>query len=109
MSKMNEFTPKLVLDSRIDDISDKVDVSVESSAAQSTYQTFKSVNNSNSSITWNVNIPSENIAVDRRILMNTKIKFTVTITGVPVGDNALEWGSTNGVGQFPFNGLFQQV
>ena len=33
---MNEFQPKLVLDSRINDISDKVDVAVESSAAQST-------------------------------------------------------------------------
>ena len=41
--------------------------------------------------------------------MNTKIKFTVNITGVPVGESAFEWGSTDGVGQFPFNGLFQQV
>ena len=31
---MNEFEPKLVLDSRINDISDKVDVAVESLAGQ---------------------------------------------------------------------------
>jgi hypothetical protein len=39
--------------------------------------------------------------------MNTKIKFTVNITGDSVDANAFEWGSTDGVGQFPFNGLFQ--
>ena len=33
MSKMNEFTPKFVLDSRINDICDKVDVDVENSTA----------------------------------------------------------------------------
>ena len=34
----------LVLDSRINDITDKIDIAVESSAAQSTYQPFRSVN-----------------------------------------------------------------
>ena len=38
---MNEFQPRLVLDSRINDITDKIDIAVESSAAQSTYQPFK--------------------------------------------------------------------
>ena len=102
---MNEFQPKLVLDSRIHDITDKIDVAVESSAAQSTYQTFTSVNNSNSSITFNVNIPSKNIAVDRRILMNTEIKFQVKISNVPTDGIAFTWGSTDGVGQSPLNGL----
>ena len=31
---MNEFQPKLVLDSRINDITDKIDIAVESSAAE---------------------------------------------------------------------------
>jgi hypothetical protein len=106
---MNEFKPKLVLDSRIHDITDRIDVAVESSAAQSTYQNFKSVNSSNSSITFNVNIPSENIAVDRRILMNATVNLTINITNVPVGSNAFEWGMTDGLGQFPLNSLFQQV
>jgi hypothetical protein len=124
---MNEFVPKLVLDSRIHDISDKVDVAVDSSAAQSTYQNFKSVNNSNSSITFNVNVPSENIAVDRRVLFSTTLKFQVKITNVPVpaaetvnpdtgevitpavDGVAFQWGKTDGLGQFPLNALFQQV
>ena len=107
---MNEFQTKLVLDSRINDITDKIDVAVESSAAQSTYQSFPSVNSSNSSITWNVNIPSENIAVDRRVLIKTKVSFTVNIgAGVPVGEQAFKWGVGDGFGQFPFNSLFSQV
>jgi len=106
---MNEFQPKLVLDSRIHDITDKIDVAVESSAAQSTYQNFKSVNSSNTSMTFNVNVPSENIAVDRRILINTTVNFTINITNVPVDSLAFEWGMTDGLGQFPLNSLFQQV
>jgi hypothetical protein len=107
---MNEFEPKLVLDSRINDISDKVDVAVESSAGQSTYQSFPSLNASNTSITWNVNIPSENIAIDRRVLIKSKVTFTVDIAaGVPAGEQAFQWGLCDGFGQFPFNSLFSQV
>ena len=107
---MNEFQPKLVLDSRIGDISDKIDVAVESSAAQSTYQSFPSVNSSNSSITWNVNVPSENIAIDRKVLLQSTIAFTVNISGsTTAGDYAFAWGKTDGLGAFPFNSLFSQV
>ena len=106
---MNEFTPKLVLDSRIHDITHKVDVAVESSGSQSTYQNFPSVNSSNSSITFNVNVPSENIAVDRRILLQTDFTFTVEITNVPATKNAFCWGETDGFGQFPLNACFSQV
>jgi len=106
---MNEFVPKLVLDSRIHDITDKVEVAVESSAAQSTYQEFPSVNSSNSSITFNVNIPSENIAVDRSVLIQTAIKFQLSIGNVPENDLAFQWGETDGLGQFPLNAMFQQV
>ena len=107
---MNEFQPKLVLDSRINDISDKIDVAVESSAAQSTYQSFPAVNSSNNSMTFNVNIPSENIAVDRRVLLKSNVFFTVYIDDeVPVGSTAFKWGITDGLGQFPLNSLFSQV
>ena len=108
---MNEFKPRLVLDSRINDITDKIDIAVESSAAQSTYQPFRSVNSSNSSITFNVNVPSENIAIDRRILIQTVLEFEVNITGAPVSDTVpvFQWGKTDGLGQFPLNSLFSQV
>jgi hypothetical protein len=109
-----DYSPKLVLDSRIYDISDKVDVAVESSGSQSTYQPYPSTNTSNSSINFNCNIPSENIAVDRRVLLSSDFNFTVTIvnaTGHMVLEDkpAFEWGKTDGLGQFPMNGSFSQV
>ena len=107
---MNEFQPRLVLDSRINDITDKIDFAVESSASQSTYQSFPAVNSSNNSITWNVNVPSENIAVDRRVLIQSTIAFTVNIgAGTAVNDYAFKWGLTDGFGAFPFYSLFSQV
>jgi hypothetical protein len=97
---MNEFQPKLVLDSRINDSKDKIDIAVERSAAQSTYQPFRSVNSSNSSITFNVNFPSENIAIDLRILIQTDLNFEVNITGATTvaGDVVFQWGKTDGLG-----------
>ena len=107
---MNEFQPRLVLDSRINDITDKIDIAVESSAAPSTYQPFRSVNSSNSSITFNVNVPIENIAIDRRILIQTDLNFEVNITGDTIADDVVfQWGRTDGLGRFPLNGLFSQV
>jgi hypothetical protein len=90
---MNEFQPKLVLDSRINDIFDKIDIAVERYAAQSTYQPYRSVNSSNCGTTFNVNVPSENIAIDRRILIQTDLNFEVYITGASVpGDVVFQWG-----------------
>ena len=108
---MNEFQPRLVSDSRINDITDKIDIAVESSAAQSTYQPFRSVNSSNSSITLNVNVSSENIAIDRRILIQTDLNFEVNITGASVSATVpvFERGKTDVLGQFSLNGLFSQV
>lgn len=110
-----DYQPKLVLDSRIHDISDRVDVAVESSGSQSTYQPFPAVNSSNNSVTFNVNVPSENIAVDRRVLFQSDFNFTVTIGPttagniIPEGQSVFQWGTTDGLGQFPMNGAFSQV
>ena len=103
------FDPKLVLDSRIADISDRVDVAVHSGAGQVSYTPYASTNVSNSSLTFNVNIPSENLAIDRRVLLSTRLGFTVRVSDVPVGENAFHWGSTDGYGEFPLNSLFSQV
>ncbi len=110
-----DYTPKLVLDSRIRDISDKVNVDVESSGSQSTYQPYPAINSSNSSITFNVNVPSEDIAVDRRVLIDADFNFTITIgpttttNEIPQNAAAFKWGTTDGLGQFPMNASFSQV
>ena len=88
-------------------ITDKIYVAVESSAALSTYQPFRSVNSPTSSIKFYVNVLSENIAIDRRILIQTDLNFEVNITGATVaGDVVFKWGRTDGLGKFSLNGLF---
>ena len=79
-------------------ITDKIDIAVESSAAQSTYQPFRSVNTSNSSITFNVNVPSENIAIDRRILIQTDLNLKLILLVIQLlmmlyfnGDELMDW------------------
>ena len=46
------------------------------------------------------------IAIDRRILIQTDLKFKVNITGDTIADDVVfQWGRTDGLGQFPLNGL----
>ena len=78
---MSDFRTVLIEDSRIADITDKEVFGVQSGASQSTFQQFQAVSASNSSIVFNVQIPSENIVIDRHLLMQTTLNFTVQING----------------------------
>jgi len=68
---MSDFRTVLIEDSRIADITSTEVFGVQSSAAQSTYQQFQAVSTSNSSIVFNVQVPSENIVIDRHLLIST--------------------------------------
>jgi hypothetical protein len=113
---MSDFRTVLIEDSRIADITDKEVFGVQSGASQSTYQQFQAVSASNSSIVFNVQIPSENIVIDRHLLLQTTLNFTVQINGttqgaagVPAGQQAFQYGLTDSLQAFPLNSLFTTV
>lgn len=103
---MSDFRTVLIEDSRIADITDREVFGVQSGAAQSTYQPFNAVSASNSSIVFNVQIPSENIVIDRHLLIKTNLTFTLNLSNVPAGQQAFNYGVTDSLQAFPLNSLF---
>ena len=103
---MSDFRTVLIEDSRIADITDREVFGVQSGASQSTYQQFNAVSASNSSIVFNVQVPSENIVIDRHLLVQTELTFTLNLTNVPAGQQAFNYGVTDCLQAFPLNSLF---
>lgn len=106
---MSDFKTALIEDSRIADITDEEVFGVQSSASQSTYQQFQAVSTSNSSIVFNVQVPSENIVIDRHLLLQSSIYLTILASGVPVGSQVFQYGLTDALQAFPLNSLFTTV
>ena len=73
---MSDFKTVLVRDSVIGDITSDIDFAVKSGASQTTYQRFPSTSASNSSVIFNVQVPSENVVIGRDLLLNTGISLT---------------------------------
>lgn len=103
---MSDFRTILIEDARIADITSTEVFGVQSSASQSTYQQFQAVSTSNSSIVFNVQIPSENIVIDRHLLMSSQLAFELNLSNVAVGDQCFQYGLTDCLQAFPLNSLF---
>lgn len=101
-----DFKTTLIKDARLADITDELSYAVVSGASSNTYQQFSAVSTSNSAISFNIQVPSENIVVSREVLLDTDIYFTINITGVPIGDTAFNYGETDAPQAFPLNSLF---
>ena len=101
-----DFQTTLIKDARLADITDELSYAVLSGPSSNTYQQFSAVSTSNSAISFNAQIPSENIVVSREVLLQTDIHFTITITNVPVGQQAFNYGETDALQAFPLNSLF---
>jgi len=101
-----DFKTTLIKDGRLADITDQLAYAVASGASSNTYQQFSAVSTSSSSMTFNIQVPSENIVVSREVLIQTDIYFTINITGVPNGQTAFNYGSTDAFQAFPLNSLF---
>lgn len=108
---MSDFKSVLVEDARISMLTSEEVFAVNASGAQSTYQQYSATSSSNSSLIWNVQIPSENILIDREILIRAQCNFSLNYSGVPAGAPAFIWGQTDSFQAFPINKLFttQQV
>ncbi len=101
-----DFKTTLIKDSRLADITDELSYAVVSGASSNTYQQFSAVSTSNSAISFNVQVPSENIVVSREVLLDSDVYFTISITNVPIGDTAFNYGETDAPQAFPLNSLF---
>ena len=112
---MSDFKTVLIEDSRIADITSSEVFGVQSGASQSTFQQFQAVSTSNSSIVFNVQIPSENIVIDRHLLLSSQLSFQLSLGGVgtayavPNGVSCFQYGLSESLQAFPLNSLFTTI
>jgi hypothetical protein len=107
------FKTMLIQDARIANITDIETFCVMDGASQSTFQNFTATSQSNSSIVFNIQIPSENIVIDRHLLMQSTITLNLTLggtIGIDASTNSqnilvFDYGLTDSLQVFPLNSL----
>ena len=112
-----DFKTLLIQDSRIANITSEETFAVLDGASQSTYQNFQATTQSASSIVFNLQIPSENIVIDRHLLNQSTVTLTLTLkaSDVPLKDPTtgatnnpvlvFDYGMTDALQAFPLNSL----
>jgi hypothetical protein len=104
---MDSFKAVLIKDARIADITSQEVYGVISGGSQSTQQQIAATSASSSSIVFQVQVPSENIVIDRNVLFQTNLSIDIAINNpVPAGQLALDYGQTDAFQVFPLNSLF---
>ena len=105
----SDFKTVLIKDSTIADITSDMSFPVESGASSTTYQPFPATSTSNSSLIFQVQVPSENIVIDRHVLIQTGLTFTLNIGGagyiVPAGEACFNYGETDSFQAFPLSSI----
>ena len=102
-----DYTTTLVRDSRLNDITNQLEYAVMQGAHQNTYQQYIATSSSSSNLSWNIQPPSEQIVLDRSVLMAARVKFSISIgPNVPVGTNVFMYGQREAFQAFPLNNLF---
>jgi hypothetical protein len=109
----SNFQSVLVEDNIISQITDEVTFAVQSSG-QENYQQFAATSVSTSNVTFNCQIPSQEVVLDRNMLLSSNVNFTVRIEGVPFvaladGANFFDYGQTEAFGSYPLNSLITTV
>jgi len=105
---MSNLKTILIEDSRISNITDQETYSVMSGASQNTYQEFVANSTSSSAIVFNCQIPSENIVVDRHLLIQSTVTLTLNLSGTNVLTEdklVFNLGISDALQAFPLNSL----
>jgi hypothetical protein len=103
---MSDVKTVTVTDSRIADLTPEIVYSVFNGSQQNTYQAFPFNSSSNSSLTSNIQIPSESICSDARVLLQSDLNLTINCANVPTGSSAFQYGLTDSLNSYPLQSLF---
>jgi len=102
----NEIKAINIVDSRINDLTNDMTFAVFDGATQCTYQQFPFNSASNSNLTANIQIPSESIVSDARVLLRSDLNLTIQCGNVPATKPAFQYGLTDSLNSYPLQSLF---
>jgi len=112
---MADLKTALILDSRIENLTDVESFGVKSSGQNITFQQYQALSATNSLVTYQIQIPSEGIACDRAILQSSLLTFTIKIdkladgTDIPQYANVFNFGNTEAWAPFVLTNCFSTI
>ena len=107
-NRSNDFTKILVTDDRIGQCTDELKVGVFKSGQHMTVYKCPAVSSSTSSINFNVQIPSQNTIMSRKVRFEAE--FELSITGKSVVDESfVKYGTHEGLAAYPGHALFTNM
>ena len=96
-----DFEKVLVKDPRLD-VTDAIKYAVIKGGQNVTMVKLPAVAYSNSQLVWNVQVPSEQTIIDRRVLLNATIDVTVT-TANGMANSTVAYGVNAALASFPIH------
>ena len=106
---MNFISPIPTKDPRIENITDNLKYPIFSGSSQNSYYQYPSISANNNQIIFNCAIPSENILIDRNVLINATYKINLTITNIAVGATAFNYGLGECFQAFPIHSSIKNM
>jgi hypothetical protein len=102
-----DFEKVLVKDDRLD-VKDVVRYAVVKGGQNVTVAEYTALSESASQMTFNIQVPSEQTIIDRRVLLQTEVSFTVKTPETPAGGeqpNGCGYGAVSSLASFPLHQL----
>jgi len=101
-----DFNKVLVKDDRLN-VTDAVSYAVHKGGQNMTSAQFNAISQSASSVTFNIQVPSEQTIIDRRILWKSTVllKLSVLGTALNAGQLPINYGVTDALSAFPLHQL----
>ena len=101
-----DFQKVLVKDDRLN-VTDAINYAVHKGGQNMTSSQFQAISQSPSSITFNIQVPSEQTIIDRRLMWQSTVVLKLTVTGNAnnVGQMPINYGVTDALSAFPLHQL----
>jgi hypothetical protein len=95
-----DFEKVLVKDSRLD-VTDSIKYAVIKGGQNVTMARYKAISETDNQIVFNIQVPSEQTIIDRRVLLQTELSLDIT----SVGADGCYYGVTSALASFPLHQL----
>jgi hypothetical protein len=99
-----DFVKVLVKDDRLN-VSDSVSYAVHKGGQNMTSATFNAISSTPSSVTFNIQVPSEQTLIDRRVLWQSTVILKLTCANTPAGQLPINYGVSDSLAPFPLHQL----
>jgi hypothetical protein len=101
-----DFVKVLVKDDRLN-VTDTVSYAVHKGGQNMTSAQFNAISQSASSVTFNIQVPSEQTLIDRRVMWRSTVLLKLAVLGTPAnaGQLPINYGVTDALAPFPLHQL----